>query len=153
MKWTEILKQEWELRPCWSGVGCWCRRICTKSGTEIVDGARIDKDIASYFAALHNAFLREEILNYEKFTHITFYDHNNDRMIGVNECEFMNKWKVNKCGVSACPCRLIDTQDGCAIVNAGSIDLIFAKYIVKLHNSFAKERKKEYNKVAKRIKK
>jgi len=140
MKWSEMLKREWEIRPCWSGTDCWCRRICTISGAKVVDGARISQDIASYFTALHNTSLRRSRLNYKKFENIDFYD-DDGKLITKN---LMNKkWKVAKCGVPGgnCPCRVIIAKGGYWVIDAGSLNKRQAKYLAKLHNHFLKEKK------------
>ena len=144
----DMKKQEWEIRPCWAGTDCWCRRICTKSGTEVVDSARIRKEVASYFTALHNARLRNERGYYsrirniyaKKFENMDFYDDDN-KLITKN---LMNeKWKMTKCGVTgSCWCRIIVAVGGEWITMAGSFDKDRAKYLVKLHNRLLKEKKK-----------
>lgn len=142
MKWKDIIKQEWEIRPCWSGTDCWCRRICTKSGTEIVDGARIRKEVASYFVAIHNAKLRNNKVNMKKFENIIFYDCED---IGYKN-QLNKRWKVKRCGVKSCNCRIIKSSYGMFVSNIyiiveGSLNKEEATYFVKLHNTFLKENK------------
>lgn len=170
MKWKEILQDEWEIRPCWTGVDCWCRRICTKSGIIIVDAAYITKEMASYFVALHNKRLRDERhyysnihnIQYKKFEKIKFYDDDwpfeydengelkrdeNDELIEIiSPYDRMNtKWKVKKIGSvsgrGSCRYYIIITKEDHKV-----LDYILneqqARYFVKLHNNFLKEKKK-----------
>ncbi len=148
MKWTDVLKQEWEIRPCWSGIDCWCRKICTKSGYVTVDGAYMSKEVASYFVALHNARLRNKRGYYSRINNI--YSKKFAKMWFLSNGYSKRKWRVIGCGVRGCLCRLIciQGQDDLVIVDASTLIEKEAKYFVKLHNSFLKEKKK-----ANRIKK
>lgn len=168
MKWKDVLKQEWEIRPCWSGTDCWCRRICTKGGRIIVDGAFITKEMASYFVALHNKRLRDERgyhgtlhnIQHKRFEKIKFYDDDfpferdeysnfkrdeNDELIEiVSPFDRMNtKWKVIK---SKFPQYqddyCIKTEDGYAVIDIAVLNSKEARYLTKLHNHFLKEKKK-----------
>jgi hypothetical protein len=146
MKWKDILKQEWEIRPCWSGTGCWCRCVRTKGGATVIDGTVLEKELASYFVALHNARLRNKRGYYsrigniysKKFENIKFYD-GDDHLISDNLMRM--KWRVVGCGVVGHECQLIETVKGHTITHGLSFLILRkAKYFIKLHNDYLKEK-------------
>lgn len=151
MKWKDILKQEWEIRPCWSGRDCWCRTIRTKGGTIIIDGARLCKNVASYFVALHNAKIRNNRssnIHGKKFKQLCFFG---DECGEEDELQKINKkWKTNKCEVKNCWCREIITEDEYNIVCAGILNPQEAQYFTRLHNNFLKEKNMAMSKQRKR---
>lgn len=130
-----IYKQEWKIDKCGMGdYPCWCRVIILKSlekfnykdyneNNTIVRTGVIPTKLAHYIVKLHNKKLKGQINKIIKPT-------------------YKQKWKVIKCGVKDCGCRMIvlpsynskdDLLEDC-IISAGDIGVKFARYISKLHN-------------------
>ena len=131
-----VYKQEWKIDKCgMEDYPCWCRVIILKSLKKfnykdnnrdkvIVSTGAIPTKLACYIVKLHNKELKKQVNKIVKST-------------------YKQKWKVIKCGVEDCGCRMIvlssysskeDKIEDC-IIPAGDIGIKFARYITKLHNA------------------
>lgn len=131
-----VYKQEWKTDKCgMTDYPCWCRVIVLKSlkkynykdeneDSVIVGTGAISTKLAHYIVKLHNKELKKQTNKIIKST-------------------YKQKWKVIKCGVKDCGCRMIvlpsynskeDKLEDC-IISAGDIGVNFARYVVKLHNA------------------
>ena len=136
---NDIFKWWWEIRPCWTGTICWCRRICTVKGKIIIDGNRLEKSVASYFVALHN----QELANNQKyFKKFPYKKHSKIRFLDTNSSEdkylpkdmIFKKWRIKDCLIKNCKCKLIETEDGEILIGSGNLNRQMALYFCKLHN-------------------
>lgn len=139
----DIYWWSWEIRPCWTGSKCWCRKICTSQGKTIVDGNLLNKELASYFVALHNQKLADnqgyfKRFHYKKFSKIKFIDQKDiDKFLPQNT--IFKRWKVvNCCTREKCWCKCIETIDEDLVIGQGTLDKKLAIYICKLHNHYLK---------------
>ncbi len=135
-----VYNQEWKAVKCGMGdYPCWCRVIVLKSlkkysckddneDNVVVRPGCTSTKLACYIVKLHNKELKKQVNKIIKST-------------------YKQKWKVVKCGVKDCGCRMIvlpsynskkDKLEDCIIL-AGDIGVKFARYITKLHNAELKK--------------
>lgn len=152
----------WKLDVCKEGEKCWCRIIRPTEKIEyvsksdgptvldcVVDYGSIDKETAEYVVELHNKNLKSEPLNLNlEIPKLSLYENYEE----AHRYILTIPWKLDVCNVGEnCWCRLIFPTEKIKykykigtgeemieeleyIIPDGSVDRIFAEYIVNLHN-------------------